>query len=161
MTHTWKGVGYDEKGKAKDCIFCRISKREEPGTIEFEDDSFVVFRTTSPVTEKHLLVITREHIRNASDLSGPKDAELVRRLVSTGKAALGDQAPGALFCFHMSPFNSIDHLHLHAIARPETMNFVDSLKYNTWLPNCRTAESVCASCLLGADRQDRPKQLDS
>ncbi len=153
MSRQSKGVKYNDNGEVVDCIFCRIHKREEPATIVYEDESFVVFKTTSPVTLSHLLVTTREHVHNAVHLSGPKDAEMVKQLISVGKIALGeDHSKDAHFCFHMSPFNSIDHLHMHAIAKPETMGFINFLKYNSYLPHCRSAESIIHSCLLGPDR---------
>jgi hypothetical protein len=54
-------------------------------------------------------------------------------------------AHDARFCFHVPPWNSIDHLHLHAIARLNTMGFKSSIKY---MPNtyyCQTADSLIAT----------------
>jgi diadenosine tetraphosphate (Ap4A) HIT family hydrolase len=153
MVYTIKGVTYDDQGKVVDCIFCRISKKIEPATIVFEDDCFVVFKTTSPATFLHLLVSPREHIQNAAMMSGPNDAKLVRRMIEVGKIALGEFSADAHFCFHIAPFNSIDHLHMHAIAKADTMSFLNYLKYNTYLPNCRSADSIIDSCMRGKDRE--------
>ena len=131
-TFVKKGVTYNEATRELvDCLFCRIHRREEPGRVAYEDDDFVVFHTIAPVTDLHLLVTTREHIKNVSALKGSKGAELVSRLVSIGKIALGDRADKAQYSFHIPPANSIDHLHLHAIASPETMSWKSYLKYNT------------------------------
>ncbi len=154
MNYTSKGVIYDANHKVVDCLFCRIQKGLEPGTIVFEDEQFVVFKTTSQMTLMHLLVTPRCHIKNAGVLSGPKDAALVRRMVEVGKLSLGDLAPGAFFAFHIPPFNSIDHLHLHAIARPETMSWFGSLKYNSYMPYCATADHMIATCEQTPDRPE-------
>lgn len=112
-----KGVTYDAvTGAVKSCLFCRIARREEPGTIVFEDSQFVVFKTIAPASSEHLLVTPRKHIRNLKSLSGPKDAALIREMIEVGRAALGVNAKGAHFSFHVPPYNSIDHLHLHAIG---------------------------------------------
>ena len=112
-----KGVAYDSvNGAVKSCIFCEIAKKKEPATVVYEDSGFVVFKTIAPATKNHLLVIPREHIQNVGSLSGPVDAALVRDMIRIGKIALGDDAVGAHYSFHVPPYNSIDHLHLHAIG---------------------------------------------
>ena len=112
-----KGVIYDAtSGAVKSCLFCKIATREEPGTIIFEDSKFVVFKTINPASNKHLLVTPKKHIQNLEALKGPADAALVREMIKVGVAALGDQAEGAHYSFHVPPFNSIDHLHMHAIG---------------------------------------------
>ena len=151
MAHKSKGVQYDDNGNVVDCLFCKIHRREEPGTITYEDNEFVVFKTKDPMTELHLLVTTRTHIKNIDSLQGPKDAELVQRMVDVGQKALGALSPGAFYCFHVPPLNSIDHLHLHCIAKPETMTFFGSLKYNTYF--ARTAELAMQMLNSQADRQ--------
>ena len=112
-----KGVVYDATtGAVKSCLFCKIATRDEPGTIVFEDSKFVVFKTINPASSKHLLVTPKKHIQNLESLKGPVDAALVREMIKIGAVALGDQAEGAHYSFHVPPFNSIDHLHLHAIG---------------------------------------------
>ena len=112
-----KGVVYDAtSGAVKSCLFCKIATGEEPGTIVFEDTKFVVFKTINPASNRHLLVTPRKHIQNLESLSGPMDAALVREMIKVGAVALGDQAEGAHYSFHVPPFNSIDHLHLHVIG---------------------------------------------
>lgn len=112
-----KGVIYDAtSGAVKSCLFCKIATREEPGTIVFEDSKFVVFKTINPASTKHLLVTPKKHIQNLEALKGPADAALVREMIKVGVVALGDQAEGAHYSFHVPPFNSIDHLHMHAIG---------------------------------------------
>lgn len=135
---TKKGVTYNkETGEIFSCLFCRIQKRIEPGTIEYEDDNYVVFRTIIPMTSYHVLVTPREHIKNLKEI--PKNlegAKLLYRLKQIGIKTLLKEfnndmkvAESAQYCFHVPPYNSIDHLHLHAIAYPETISFINSWKY--------------------------------
>lgn len=128
-----KGVTYDAEGAVTKCLFCDINARKEPGTIVHETDEMVVFRTVRPYTDSHLLVVPRAHVQSVSSLKGEKDAQMVQRMVDVGTQALELLQPGlaatATFCFHIPPFNSIDHLHLHAIGNPDTMTMVGRLKY--------------------------------
>ena len=135
---------YNGEGNRVRCLFCRIQTGEEPGKIVYEDEKFVVFHTIKPITHLHLLVTPREHIANAKSLSGNKGADLIEELVEIGKKALGPQyADEAQYCFHIPPWNSIDHLHLHAIADAHTMSCVNRMKYpNGEYGHCRSAKGL-------------------
>jgi len=58
----------------------------------------------------------------------------VQRMVEAGRAALETLQLGlsdtASFCFHVPPFNSIDHLHLHAIGNANSMSIMGRMKYS-------------------------------
>jgi diadenosine tetraphosphate (Ap4A) HIT family hydrolase len=133
--HSSKGVTYDAKGSVTRCIFCDISARKEQSdTIVYETEEMVVFRTVRPYTDSHLLVVPRAHIHSVSKLKGEKDAQMVERMVEAGMQALERLLPGlsttSTFCFHIPPFNSIDHLHLHAIGNSNTMTIDGHHKYS-------------------------------
>lgn len=168
---TKKGVTYlASTGEVLGCLFCRIQKREEPGTITYEDDSFVAFKTIKPATHLHLLITPREHIKNVDSLTGREGVALIEKLVEIGKVALGKYAEGAQYSFHVPPLNSIDHLHLHAIASPESMGTWSARKYHQDTFYCQSPEMVIRSirktiresvieaandsCIAGADGND-------
>jgi diadenosine tetraphosphate (Ap4A) HIT family hydrolase len=113
-----KGVLYDaDTGEVVECLFCKIHQRQEPGRIEYEDEKYVVFHTIDPATHLHLLVTPRQHITSVHSLKGHEGAQLIRELIEIGKRALKEEnCSHAKFCFHIPPYTSIDHLHLHAIA---------------------------------------------
>lgn len=152
-----KGVTYDHNHHPIDCLFCRIQIGKEPGTILYQDEDFVAFKTISPATDAaHLLITPRDHIKNISSLSGPKDAMLVEKLVDIGKIALGERySHDAMFCFHAPPFNSINHLHLHAIAEPKTMSYFNYFKYQIGTSWCKSANEVIQNLYQMPDL-DRP-----
>ncbi len=136
MSMIKKGVTYDLVTNAVvDCIFCNIRDKKEPSSMVFEDDLFMVFHNIAPVTHLHLLVCPKKHIQNLSVLRGAEGVELVKQLVEVGKNAVGAEtlAEGVQFSFHIPPYNSIDHLHLHVIASPQTMSWSNCLKYGTSL----------------------------
>lgn len=143
---TKKGVTYcTDTGKVIDCLFCRIQNRTERGTIVYEDSEYVAFKTIMPASNLHLLITPRTHIKNTKSLSGQEGANLVRSLVRIGEIALGPEfATDALYCFHLAPWNSIDHLHLHAIASPNRMNLKGAMKYNTKTFWCSSAMDLAS-----------------
>jgi diadenosine tetraphosphate (Ap4A) HIT family hydrolase len=107
------------------------------GTIEYEDHRYVVFRTTGRVTEHHYLVTPRKHIKNLKYVKGEEGAKLLYNLKQIGKKVIHEKTndkavvQGAKYSFHIPPYNSIDHLHLHVIGKPETMSVFNWLKYPT------------------------------
>eukprot|EP01031_Cornospumella_fuschlensis_P038377 gene38377-46642_t len=138
-----KGVTYNTRtGEVISCLFCRIQNRQEPGNIAYEDEKYVAFHTIAPATRTHLLITPREHIKSVKSLQGEEGALIVEELVRVGRIALKEHADDALYCFHVPPFNSIDHLHLHAIAQPENMGILASAKYTTGTWYCQSAEQV-------------------
>ncbi|RZC38150.1 histidine triad nucleotide-binding protein 3-like [Asbolus verrucosus] len=94
------------------CIFCKIISGDAPGEIFYQDDEVTVFKDIKPASNFHFLAVPKEHI--LADKGG--DVDDVR---------LG---------FHLPPFNSIAHLHLHVISPASGMSTLSRLifKPNTW-----------------------------
>ncbi|CAO1623866.1 unnamed protein product [Parajaminaea phylloscopi] len=136
------------------CIFCDIPPADVPSSfrIVLESDDFVAFHDRTPRAAQHLLTVPRRHIGNVRDLRGKAGADLVERMQAFGAQALDivgekanpDNLSGVLtgertlvdapatgdarrFGFHIAPFNSVDHLHLHCFQEP--MTFIGRLKY--------------------------------
>ncbi|MFH1863347.1 MAG: histidine triad nucleotide-binding protein [bacterium] len=53
----------------KDCVFCKIIKRDIPSKIEFENNDVIAFRTIQPIAPTHILIIPKKHIKNLSEAS--------------------------------------------------------------------------------------------
>lgn len=144
-----KGVKYDNNGKIIDCLFCRIANRDpnEAANVVYENDDFTVFKTIAPASiHGHLLVTPKVHVKNVASLISPDDAKLVENMVSIGKSTC--QSLGITdvqYSFHIPPWNSIDHIHLHCIAKPKEMSFFSSLKYYQGSFWCKSAADVISS----------------
>jgi len=75
----------------------------------------------------HALVIPKRFVPNVYSLT-PDDANLVQSMRQMGLEVLEKEQPKAfatkdyIFCFHIPPFNSVDHLHLHVLAPASEMN---------------------------------------
>lgn len=104
------------------CIFCNVTP--DRFNIVLQDEEFICFRDRSPAAAVHLLVIPRTHIANVQSLT-QRDSDLVRQMQALGRKALelvSRSSSGAVpewrFGFHIPPFRSVDHLHLHCLELP-------------------------------------------
>ncbi len=52
----------------EDCIFCKISNKEIPSSIVYEDNEIIAFRDVNPQAPIHILVIPKKHISSLIDL---------------------------------------------------------------------------------------------
>ncbi|GMF26048.1 unnamed protein product [Phytophthora lilii] len=164
-----KGVTYGHDGALVSCRFCEILQSgDEP--FLYKDEDVVVFRPLAPVVVSHILVVPRRHIRNVNKLT-PDDAALLRRMREVAAMVLREMprpsvvlAPSKAerahdaaedstdeddsesdfkFAFHSPPFNSIDHVHMHAFrTRDGRFGCVGSIKYRTETWWCRSFDEV-------------------
>jgi diadenosine tetraphosphate (Ap4A) HIT family hydrolase len=163
-TYTRKGVEYSSSTQeVVDCLFCRITSKDprEPSVIVDENEKYVTFENKFPTTSSHLLISPKQHIRNIKSLAGPNGAVIIEEMVAAAKDALRKtklsdaEIAGTRFCFHIPPYNSIDHLHLHAISRTHEMDYIGWLKYYPDSFYCKTADSIIRE--LKADNNRPPE----
>ncbi|KZV93982.1 HIT-like protein [Exidia glandulosa HHB12029] len=103
------------------CVFCNVS-RERGFDIVLEDDELVVFRDINPASAHHLQVVPKRHIDNVKSLRA-RDVDLVRGMRAAGTKALDSLGVPAdpnlrRLGFHIPPYISVGHLHMHAHALP-------------------------------------------
>ncbi|EKM58080.1 uncharacterized protein PHACADRAFT_139706 [Phanerochaete carnosa HHB-10118-sp] len=113
--HDESDTGYRIPG----CVFCDIS-REKGFDVVWEDETFIVFNDHSPAAKHHLLVIPKRHVESVKTLK-PSDAPMIQRMSEIGHSLLGElsvPAASRMMGFHIPPFNSVDHLHLHVQGLP-------------------------------------------
>lgn len=53
----------------EDCIFCKIAKGEIPSKKVYEDELVFAFHDISPEAPTHVLVIPKEHIKSANEIT--------------------------------------------------------------------------------------------
>lgn len=141
------------------CAFCDIVANRESNKIIFQNDRIVAFdahdahdapdapdASDASDASSHILVIPRSHIRNIHEC-GPRDASLVREMDSVGRWLLRRRNPGCevKLGYHVPPFVSVDHLHLHAFALPHVPWWTGLLKYGlpcVWRPSHSVVTSL-------------------
>jgi diadenosine tetraphosphate (Ap4A) HIT family hydrolase len=126
------------------CLRCLI------GHIEYEDHRYVAFRTSGSLKDHHYLVTPRKHIKNLKYVRGREGAKLLYNLKQVGMKVLSERSnhdknlvTRASYSFHIPPHNSIDHLHLHVIGKPEAMSLGNWFKYPSIDTNyCQNVDTI-------------------
>lgn len=102
-----------------DCIFCKIVKGEIPSTKVYEDDTVLAFRDLEPQAPQHILIIPKEHIASAAEIT-EKNSAVVSHIFET--AAKIAHELGFADGFRIvnncgdSAGQSVKHLHFHVLA---------------------------------------------
>ncbi|KAH9925471.1 HIT-like protein [Amylocystis lapponica] len=105
------------------CIFCHATA-DRGFRIIWEDDIYKVFYDHRPATACHLQLIPKRHIDSVKFMN-KDDVTMVKEMEILGHRILDDMnVPRTLhrLGFHIPPFTSVTHLHLH----------VQGLPYRSW-----------------------------
>ncbi len=103
-----------------DCLFCSIAAGDIPADLVHQDELVVAFRDINPQAPTHILVIPREHVRSAAELTPDTDALWARLLhVSQQLArAEGITESGYRIVTNVGADGgqTVSHLHLHLLG---------------------------------------------
>ncbi|RHZ10231.1 hypothetical protein DYB37_010006 [Aphanomyces astaci] len=152
-----KGVAYSRRGGPTNkvvqcCKFCHIVETCSNEVI-YEEEHISVFRPLHPANESHILIVPKHHVRNINYLSS-SDLSLLVRMKEVAGFVLSQLGYNVFdshmhLSFHRPPFNSIDHVHMHAMiqdVKPSSklskINFVGSVKYSTGTWWCKSFDYV-------------------
>ncbi|KAG7386775.1 hypothetical protein PHYPSEUDO_015283 [Phytophthora pseudosyringae] len=164
-----KGVRYHRDGHVRSCRFCEILRTRAERFL-YEDEHVAVFRPLRPIVPSHVLIVPRAHIRNVNRLAARHRGLLARmRHVAEAVMTKGPDGNGAIedcvelqpegpeevhgdadenpvrYSFHVPPFNSIDHVHMHAfLDDPRSLGYYGRIKYRTESWWCRSYDQVMA-----------------
>ncbi|MET0773393.1 MAG: histidine triad nucleotide-binding protein [Candidatus Limnocylindrales bacterium] len=103
-----------------ECLFCRIASGEIPSKQVHGDDTVVAFHDIAPRAPTHILLIPREHIRSAAELTDG-DAPIVGHLFAVAASIARDQGiaeAGYRIVTNIGRGGgqTVDHLHLHLMG---------------------------------------------
>ncbi len=103
-----------------DCLFCRITAGEIPADTVFEDDSILAFRDVAPKAPTHILLIPREHIISAADLTDDHGPMLGRLYATAAQLArdegIADSGFRIVTNSGADAGQSVAHLHFHLMG---------------------------------------------
>jgi diadenosine tetraphosphate (Ap4A) HIT family hydrolase len=138
------GVDYSDNGT----VFGKILRGEESAETLGETCDLLAFEDLHPRAPLHALIIPKRFIGSVFDLSCP-DVGLVEEMQEMAYQLLQEQYPNAyrtgdyILCFHIPPFNSVDHLHLHVLAPASQMGtYYRFIKYQVGARWCTSAGTV-------------------
>lgn len=103
----------------KNCLFCKILKKEVPSSQVYEDEEVYAFNDISPKAPTHVLLVPKTHIARLSDLT-PANIGVVGKLtlVANQIAAERKILNGYRVVINCNPGagQSVFHLHLHLLG---------------------------------------------
>lgn len=102
------------------CLFCGIVAGTVPSTKVHEDELVVAFRDIAPRAPTHILVVPREHIPSAADLTD-EHGPMLGRLFSTAaelarREGIADAGYRLVSNVGRWGGQTVDHLHIHLLG---------------------------------------------
>jgi len=109
-------------GRSRDpaCLFCKIVAGEIPSTAVAEDDAVIAIRDIAPRAPTHVLLISREHIASAAELTDTDGPMLGRLFALAAEIArnegIADGGYRVVTNIGTWGGQSVDHLHFHLMG---------------------------------------------
>ncbi len=111
----------------RDCLFCRIVRRDVPSTEVASSGRSYAFRDLHPQAPTHVLIVPRLHITNvdtvvAEHADDVADLLLTAQVVARQEGLVTDgadpQTGGYRLVFNVGELsgNTVPHLHLHVLG---------------------------------------------
>lgn len=104
----------------KECLFCRIARREVPAKIVDEGDLHVAFEDISPQAPHHVLLAPRRHVASVLELEGSDAPALgaIHAAAARIARARGIDRTGFRLVANTGPDagQAVGHLHYHLLG---------------------------------------------
>lgn len=103
----------------EDCLFCKIIKGEIPSTKVYEDETVFAFRDIEPQAPTHILVIPKQHIKSAAEVTAENSGVISHIFEVIAKIA---EQEGLKDGFRVvnncgdSAGQTVKHLHFHLMG---------------------------------------------
>jgi histidine triad (HIT) family protein len=102
------------------CIFCKIVGGEIPSTVVLDRGRVFAFRDLSPQAPTHILVVPKEHVRDAASLIASDGHLLAEMVTAANELAVADgiDSSGYRLVLNVGPDagQTVFHLHLHLLG---------------------------------------------
>jgi histidine triad (HIT) family protein len=103
-----------------ECLFCRIVAGEIPSTRVVEDEQVIAIRDIAPRAPTHILVLPRDHIPSAADLTDA-DSALVGHIFAVAADVARSEGiadRGYRITTNVGAWGgqTVDHLHFHVMG---------------------------------------------
>ncbi|MFA6493282.1 MAG: histidine triad nucleotide-binding protein [Patescibacteria group bacterium] len=103
-----------------ECLFCKISNKEIPSKIEYEDEEIVAFDDINPKAPVHILIVPKKHIPSVAE-STKEDTELLGKMIIVAKKlaeekGINESGYRLVFNTRKNAGQIVDHIHLHLLG---------------------------------------------
>ncbi|HAH78663.1 MAG TPA: histidine triad nucleotide-binding protein [Ruminococcaceae bacterium] len=102
-----------------DCVFCKIAKGEIPSRKAYEDETVLAFYDLQPQAPVHILIIPKQHIASAMDIT-PANSAIVAHIfeVAAKLAAQNHLEAGFRIVCNAGKEGgqTVPHLHFHLLG---------------------------------------------
>jgi histidine triad (HIT) family protein len=105
-----------------DCLFCKISKKEIPSEVIYEDAAALAFLDINPLTPGHTLIVPKTHAEHILELENASVGPVflaVKNVTAKLDAALMPRGFTIGINHGKVSGQTVDHLHIHVIPRYE------------------------------------------
>lgn len=106
-----------------DCLFCKIAAKEIPSVIVYEDDKVLVFKDINPEAPVHVLIIPKQHISSAMELTDENAGIITHVFLVAGKVAkelgIADNGFRIVNNCGKDGGQTVRHLHFHLLGGRE------------------------------------------
>ena len=102
-----------------DCLFCKIIAGEIPSAKVYEDEHVFAFRDINPQAPTHILVVPKEHIASAAELTEKNASAAAHCLVAAAKIAGSEKLTGGYRIVSnvgSDAGQTVKHLHFHILG---------------------------------------------
>jgi len=112
--------GSRDRHRDPTCVFCRIVAGELPSTVVHADDELIAIRDIAPRAPTHILILTRDHIVSAADLTAA-DGPLLGNVFATAATlarseGIADRGYRVVTNVGEWGGQTVDHLHFHLMG---------------------------------------------
>lgn len=101
------------------CIFCKIIAGEIPSTCVYEDEKVYAFKDIKPEARVHVLVVPREHIGSADDITEENSAIIAavfEAIPKVAKACGLENGYRVITNIGEDGCQSVKHIHFHVLG---------------------------------------------
>lgn len=102
------------------CVFCNIAKKQMPSFTIYEDDKVLAFLDINPITDGHVLLITKEHypvFQMVPSEIMPNISKAIKKISNVMKTTLGASGTNVFIANGQAAGQALFHTAIHIIPR--------------------------------------------
>ena len=102
-----------------DCIFCKIIAGEIPSDRIYEDEKVIAFRDIHPQAPVHFLVVPKEHIKSAAEITAENSGIVAHSFEVIAKLAVQEKLSDGFRVINNcgeAAGQTVPHIHFHVLT---------------------------------------------